>query len=433
MPEEKTASAAVIEKEPTPSSASQDDILTRLEQGAAEEPSAEVADASAPAEKPAGEEPELSEEEKAAAEAAAAEAEAEPDLEAKPELPEDAFHKYREKGLFKEYPELRNVIGQHQAYAEIGSVSELRGLREAFPTPEDVETAKQQAEQLTAFGEAYRSSPEEFLTTLHKMDANALRGVAEKMPEFIHQTDPQLYSNQAYAMAEQVLATLQRTAAQRGDQELADALDIVVGKTYGNRTEQARTTGPDPRDQEIARLKKEKQEREEADRRQAYESFTREVTDGFHGAMSKDIGEWIEKHYPAVDADVRTEMAEKAWSTLLEKMAAQPATVSKIQAAMKAAVNGKNGPSERKALVEFQNARGKQILPLVLKELAQRWTKLYVGAQQTKQNKQAEVAAKTKETKGAGAAPAKPSTTQPWKPPKPKSEEEIFARLEAGR
>src|SRR5215475_4626253 len=75
--------------------------------------------------------------------------ETEVDLDQTPESSGD-FPKY--KPLFKENPELRQILGREKAFSELGTFSEVKGIIERVPTLEDAETLAGQAENHRALG-----------------------------------------------------------------------------------------------------------------------------------------------------------------------------------------------------------------------------------------------------------------------------------------
>src|SRR5215469_14052740 len=179
-----------------------DALATQTEVGAAppvavEEPKAQPS----PAEEP---KPEIAAEGQPSAEAEP-QPEAEVDLDAKPESSGE-YSKY--KPLFKDNPELRNIIGREAAFSELGDFSEVKGIIERIPTLEDAETMASASENLRSFGETFRSNPTDFFLTLRDNDASAASRLVSALPQVLAETDPSLYSEQARFYTSNVLDRL---------------------------------------------------------------------------------------------------------------------------------------------------------------------------------------------------------------------------------
>lgn len=422
------SAVADVTKPASPSGTSEDSILKRMEDAAAEPPKP------VEPEKPA-DEGKPPEEAKPEIEAKPEEAEPEPDLEERPALPEDAFHKYREDGTFKAHPELRSVLGRHEAYSELGSVSELRSLRETFPTQEDVEQVTHAAEELKAASESFRTDPAAFAENLREIDAGAFQKLALEFPKVVAQLDPQIYSTVRIRMFEESLNHIYGHAEYGQDAELLEQLEAVAIKALGHglSTQPRSAALPDPRDAELTRLRREKDERGQSDRQGAFQQFHADVEGEYMQQSLTDIEAMVVKAFPGIVEEDKKDIIHETWDKLQETLTAQPQTKAYAQQAYKdAAEKGRVGPTEQKALIEFLVKRAKLAIPGVTKGVLTKWTRRLVGANKAQLDKAREVAAQGKDAgKGAGAPAAPAGKPVVAAPVKRQTEDEIFAELEA--
>lgn len=369
---------------------------------------------------------------------------AEPDLEARPELPENAFHKYAqvkvvdEKGeqvpLFKFMPELRGIIGRHEAFSELGSISDLRGLVEKFPTPEDVERLTADAEAHAALNEAFRGDPKQFLAKLQETDEGAFRKFAEQLPELYFEADSRGYQNWVTRAAEDVLSGIRREAEARGIAELVEAIDTIGTQAFGRRLD-ARTASaaPDARDTRIAELERKLAEQKKGEASEAFTAFQQDVHEEHTEYAVGKIEEAIKKAVPQATPAQLKRMVQESWGKLDATLKAQPQTRQRVQDALKAARTGKASENDKKALIDFLHKRADLSIPVTVKAVISEWTRDVLGARKQQIEKQKQTAEATKEAKGAtGSKPATKPVTEN-KPASPfqrkRSEEEIFASL----
>ena len=363
--------------------------------------------------------------------------EKEPDLEERPALPEDAFHKLREDGTFKAHPELRGIIGRHEAYSELGTVAEFRQLRETFPTLEDVEKVTQAAEELRVASETYRDDPAAFVENLREIDAGAFTKLTLEFPKVVAQLDPQAYVTLRSQVFEDALDLLRDSAERDDNQEFLTQLEAVavvaLGRSLSAKSRVA--ARPDPRDAEVTRLKKDKEDRERSDRQQEFQSFHSTVETSYMNQCLVDIEALVTKTFPGIVEDDKKDVVREVWDKLQETLTAQPQTRAYAQRVYKdAAEKGRTGSAEQKALIDFLVKRAKLVLPGPgTKAVLTKWTRRLVSASREQLEKQRTIAAQGKDAGGASGAPPKPAegAQAPPAPAKRQTEDEIFAELEA--
>src|SRR5258708_2622027 len=122
------------------------------------------------------------------------EVEPELDLEQVPESSGD-FPKY--KPLFKEHPELRQILGREKAFSELGAFSEVRSIIERVPTITDAEQLVEDAENKRTFGKSFREDVPTFVESLKESDPLAFSTFAKELPKVLAETAPELYTEQA--------------------------------------------------------------------------------------------------------------------------------------------------------------------------------------------------------------------------------------------
>ncbi len=414
---------------------SEDAILDRLE-AARETPPAE--EPAKPAEAPA-EEAKPSEEEKPAEPAP----EEEPDLEARPELPEGAYHKYAqaqvtgEDGkatpLFKAFPELRGVIGRHEAYSDLGSISELRDLRTKFPSNEDAEHIVENAQSFEKWGAEFLDDPKTFTATLLESDQQAFLKLAETLPSVIAEQFPDVAVRQARQTIEATMRNWLSTAEQARDEDLHNALAIVAERAGINARVMA---GPPAQDPEVSRLRKQLADRENADKVASFKGFASSVESAFTESVLAEIQAQTVKSFPQL-AEVATDtpsvaaskksdlkdIVREIWQELQDALDHQPQTAAQVKKAYESAKAGRNGEQERKALSEFLVTRAKQTLPAIKSRVITKWARRIVDASKAAPKKIAPTP--------AVARPAAPAA--PTKPAARRGEEQILDDLITGR
>lgn len=433
-PASAAASAAAEANKPgTPPGASEDSILQELEKP----PVAELPKPGDSAASPDKEIPPAEVKPKEGEKAPEELEEKEPDLEERPALPDDAFHKLREDGTFKAHPELRGIIGRHEAYSELGTVAEFRQLRETFPTQEDVEKVTGAADELRVASETFREDPAAFTETLREIDAEAFKKFTLEFPKAVAQLDPSTYSVMRAGVFEDALGLLRDSAEADQNQELLDQLEAVavvaLGRGLSARSRMA--ARPDPRDAELTRLRKATEDRERTDRQQEFQQFHSAVETAYMDQCLAEIEALVVKALPGVVADDKQDIVREVWDKLQETLTAQPQTKAYAQKMYQdAAEKSRVGATEQKALVDFLVKRAKLAIPGPgTRAVLAKWTRRLVSANQEELEKRRKVAAQGKDAGGPAGAPAKPTAGSPpaAAPAKRKTEDEIFAELEA--
>lgn len=412
-----------------PKDKSTDAILDRLdaERTAAEAPPAEEPPAETPAETPSEETPPAEE--------------TEPNLEERPQLPENAFHRYAqlkvvgEDGkpvpLFKVAPELRGIIGRHEVLSELGTLGELRALRTKFPTSEDVESITQDADTFRRWGGEFLDDPRQFATTLLQSDEKAFQALAEALPGIVYEQFPQLYRQQAGAQITRSIQAWYGEALRTNDTELAELLAQLGARLNLPLGQPAPAREPDERDREISRLRKERDERAAKDKNAAFQTFSEELNKGFSDGLLKAIDERLTKDFAQMKDTVRQRIGREIWDEVQQAMSGQPQTQAHVRKAIEAVKAGKAGKEQVQPLLDFLLARAKQTLPPIYSRITTEWTRDIVAANRSAREKASQTADRTKEAGSArgGAAPAAaPSGQRPAR----RSQEQIMDELAKG-
>lgn len=383
------------------------------------EPSPEETPAAVPPQEPAeqpteGEQPEPEE--------------TEVDLEAVPETSGD-FAKY--KPLFKEHPELRQILGREKAYSEIApSFSEFRQIMERIPSLEDAEQLVADAENKRLLGQTFREDPATFVESLKESDGLAYQQFVTELPNVLAQTDEKLYSEQARAYSNRVLSNVLALAHQSGDQELLTAAQRIaqfLGIRPGQDVAPAR-----PDNSEAARLRKQLEERERADSEAAFNSFWGQTDEAIIGNCVAQIESTLKSALPDATPAQIERMKKEAWDKTLETMKSQPQTLSQIENYRQNAMKGRMGIAEHKQIVAYGTGRAKLIIPKVVKGVIDEWTGQVLRLKNQKIEQKKSIADKTKDV-GTGpqgttsaAASARPNDG------KPRSLNSVFKEIESG-
>lgn len=352
--------------------------------------------------------------------------ETEPNIEEAPETSGD-FQKY--KPLFKDNPELRNIIGREKAFSELGNFSDVRAIVERIPTVEDAETLVSQAESAKNFGETYRNDLPGFIDSLKESDPLAFHQFATKLPDVLAETSPELFTEQARIYTNRVLSNTLLIAQQSGDENLLNAARLVA-QYLGIQPGQATETRPD--NSEAARLRKQIQDRDKADADTAFQSFWGQTDEVIISNSVTEIDRTLKQALPNATPKQLERMSKEVWTKTLENLNAQPQFRSQLDQFRANAQKGRQGIADHKAIVDFGTRRAKLVIPKVAKDVISEWSKEVLQLNTETLTKKKDIAASTKDV-GTGpqgtTSAAEPSTNGNGQK---RSVNSIFERIESG-
>lgn len=411
---------AVVAASPTvpPAKLSEDDIFERIDQPGEVQPETET-----PSE-PVAQEPVVPEE-----------PEAELDLEAIP-AEHDDFAKY--KPLYKENPELRGIIGRHAEFTEMfPEFAFARELHEAIPDRDSLEQTVTDANEWRGISSELQSNPNDFLSSYAEKNPNGFSKMARDFPRLLEQSDRQMWIAQRTETFQEILDNVAHIANQESNNEVLSALGIVareMGLRLGDSTNTPRV---DPRDAELTRLKTERDERIQSEKKQAYESFATSVDTSFEDKGRAEVNAAVKAALAKAAFEdtgglITEDLTEKIWTKTIAKLNEQPDFKRQIPAMFQEATRtGKYTESEKNRILDFSMKKLAQLRPAIHREVFDKWTPVFVGANKAKIQAKQTIAAQTKDTSGKGAAPAAQQQAQrtSLRPMRPKSEDEIFASI----
>jgi hypothetical protein len=360
-------------------------------------------------------------------EAAEPEIETEPNLEEAPETSGD-FAKY--KPLFKEHPELRNIIGREKAFSELGQFSEVKEIVQRIPTLADAEQLVTDSEAKRNLAQTFREDTATFVESLKDSDPLAFQNLANQLPDILAESDPQLYSQQARTYSTKVLTNLLHMAQQDGNQALYDAVQMVangLGERLGAQA--APLAKPNS---ELERLRREKTEREQQDRSASFDTFWNSTDQVVINNTVTDIEAIAKKAIPTATESQLKRIVQESYAKTLEMINQQPQTIAQINQYRAMAQKGKQGIAEHNAIISYVTGRVKLVVPKATKSVIDEWSKSVLQLNQDKTDKQKAIAAKTKDV---GTGPQ--GTTSSAAAPQPangkrNSVSTILERIEAG-
>lgn len=353
-------------------------------------------------------------------------AEPEVDLEAAPETSGD-FAKY--KPLFKENPELRQILGREKAFTEIQGdqpFSEFRQIHELIPTVEDAQRMVEESDNAREFGRSFRESPTEFVSSLKQSDPRAFKEVVSELPTILAKQDPQIWREQAGYYLDRVLNNAYQIAASRKDEQLTAAVTLVMqnlGITAGGNHFQSENP-------EVEQLKAKLAEKEQSDKDGAFQSFYEQTDSVITDGTVKAIEDKIKTLVPtATDSQVKR-MVKETFDGTMEQLRNQPQFAAQLQNHWNNAKKGRMSIAEHNAIVNFATSRAKLVIPRVASAVVSEWNQsVFKTSKATTEKKQA-VAATTKDV-GAGPQ-ATTSAAQGSAAPQYKKPEDVFKAIEAG-
>jgi hypothetical protein len=355
------------------------------------------------------------------------EIETEPNLEETPETSGD-FAKY--KPLFKEHPELRNIIGREKAFSELGQFSEVREIVQRIPSLADAEQLVNDSENKRILGQTFREDPATFVESLKESDPLAFQQFATQLPTLLAASEPELFQQQARYYAETVMNNVLRLAAQDGDQALYDAVQIVAQRGLQTRLGQNQPAAQP--NSEVARLRQELDQRKQADAESSYQSFIDTADNLIINESITAIEASIKKALPDATQAQLQRMVNEAWDKTRAMIGQQPQLVAQIENYKNQAKKGRQGIAERQALVQYVTGRTKLIIPNAVKPVVSEWSSSILKLNQDKTDKQKAIAAKTKDVGTGPQGTTSSASANPVKAGQNRHVKDVFAEVEAG-
>lgn len=397
----------------------------------AAEPIAEVS-------KPAGEQPV---QEKPASDEKVLEPEIdqEPDLETAPESSGD-FEKFKsvqvvgEDGkpisLFKAFPDLRAILGREKAFSEFApSFQEAREIMQRIPSLDDAQTLVSDAESKRALSQTFREDVPTFTESLKDSDPVAFEHFVKQFPEVLAQTDETLWVEQAKTYTARVLGNAFILASNSGNAELIAATELVA-RSLGIPVGQS--VAAPAQNTETAKLRKQLQDRDNADAEAEFNGFWGETDGAIIGNATAEIESTIKSKLPNITPKQLELMKKEIYSQTLANLNAQPQFMAQIEQYRDSARKGRRGIAEHKQIVDFGTRRAKLVIPKVAGAVISEWTKDVLRMSTETTQKKQDIA---KSTKDVGAGPQGTTSSAAAPPPatgKPRGVNSILSELGSG-
>lgn len=358
------------------------------------------------------------------------EVEQEPNLEETPETSGD-FAKY--KPLFKDHPELRNIIGREQAYSSLGQFSEVREIVQRIPTVADAEQLVEDSENRREMGRSFREDLPTFVESLKTADPIAFQRFTSDFPNILAETDPQAYEAQSRIYSTNTLNFLARAANQSGDKELLAAVQIIAQSTGLRLGESA---APRQDNSEAARLRKQLQERDEAEHQALFNNFWTQTDSKVADHDTALVEAAMKKAFPQATEDQMYRMVREGFDALQAYIGKQPQTVARLNElrarAEKSAKTGRLGYAEQREIYDYLTGKTKLAVPHATKPVIDAWSKMILKSNQDSIQKKTALAAKTSREVGTGPG-ATTSAAAPTSAGQGKLHaKDIFAKLADG-
>jgi len=337
--------------------------------------------------------------------------EVEPNLEEQPETSGDFAHY---KPLFKEHPELRNILGREKAFSELGEFSTVREVMTRFPTVEDAETLVNDADTKREFSRSFREDQSTFISSLKESDPLAFQQLASKLPEILAETDLRLWQEQARAYIAPVLSNAFMIAQNQQDAELAKAVQMV------SQALQMPLGAPAPRQEanpELERLRREAAERQTADKTAAFDSFWGQTDNAIIESTVGEIEKTLKTAVPQATPQQLKRMVGEVYQKTIETLGAQPQFTSQIQTYRSNAEKGRMGIADHKAIVDFSLRRAKLVIAKAAKDIITEWNSGIIQNGKSEIEKKQAIAKTTKDAgtgpQGTSAVSTTPATAGP--------------------
>lgn len=356
------------------------------------------------------------------------EPESEPDLEESAEA--KPFSEY--KDVFKTHPELRTKVARENAFTELfPKFSDAKQLREWFPTQDDAERIVEDSTNLRTMQETFRSDPAGYMDSLRETDAASFQKLVTSLPSYLSQSDPDLYANVARPIVTTVFDNLFEAAQAAGDKALVAQLIEVAGRGLGITLGGYRPQRQDASTSEIERLRKQVQERDEADRERAFTTFTQDVDQQFVSRVQGEIAKIVDGS--TFTDKVKTTIKKSVWESVHASINNQPAVRSEVERLFVKARDGKATKAEQSQLVESLVRRASSLIPGVYKTESAEWAKAVVKRSKEEIANKQRIAETTKDAgSGVGAGGAARPASAPRPPRQPRTAADILAEARSG-
>jgi hemoglobin-like flavoprotein len=350
--------------------------------------------------------------------------EQEPDLEAQPETSGD-FSKY--KHLFKEHPELRNIIGREKAFSELGDYPEVRQIVERVPTLADAEQLFEDAEEHRTMGSTFREDPNLFLESLKDSDGLAYGQLLKTLPQYLAENDQSLWTEQATQYTDTVLSNLYGLAQQQQNADLANAV-VIVAQSLGMPVGMPRRMNPQP-SSEVEKLRRQLAEKEQAEAEAQFQSYWGSVDEAITANVGGEIEKQIRSKFPNASEDDVRDMAREGWAATMSLLSAQPQTRAQMESYETQARKGRRGEADFRSIVTYATGRAKLAVPKALAPVITKWSKRIVQKNNAEIDTKRNLAAATRD---AGKGPqATGSVNATGKPSGKRTSEQVFRELES--
>jgi hypothetical protein len=351
------------------------------------------------------------------------------------EVPENSGDWSKFKEVFKNNPdlapELKQIIGREKAFSEMapnGSFTEMREILTIIPTVADAEQLVADSDSKRELGRTFREDPTTFVESLKNSDPLAFQQFANELPKVLAETDPAMYSSQARTYSNAVLTNLAQIAHQEGNQDLLAAIHVVAQK-LGARLGAEPT--PQRDNSEAARLRKQLDERNQADAEAKFSSFWDQTDRVIIDQSVSAIETSIKKALPSATEAQLHRMVNEAYSKTLELLNSQPQTMAQVNAFRDGARHGKQGIAEHKAIVSYITGRTNLVIPKAVKGVIDEWSGQVLKLNTENIQKKTALAAKTRDVgtgPGATTSAAAPTNAGRGK----LHAKDIFAKLADG-
>ncbi len=351
--------------------------------------------------------------------------EQEPDLETQPETSGD-FSKY--KALFKDYPELRNIIGREKAFSELGDYGEVRQIVERVPTLADAEQLFEQAEEHRTMGSTFREDPAIFAESLKDSDALAYGQFVKALPQYLAENDQQLWTEQATQYTDSVLSNLYSLAQQQQNQDVTNAVALVA-QALGMPLGMPRMNQQRP-NSEAEKLRQQLAEREKADAEAQFQSYWNSVDEYISGNLAAELEKQFKSKFPSATSDDLADMVKEGFGSTMAMLRAQPQTVAQIESYRTQAEKGRRGDSDFRSVVSYASGRAKLTIPKAIAPIITKWSKRIVQVNKQEIERKQGIAANSKDV-GKGPQ-ATGSVNATGKPSGRRTAEDVYRELESG-
>lgn len=297
---------------------------------------------------------------------------------------------------------VRETFYRDAAYRELGTVAEIRAVKDLFPGgAEDAQSAAQARTDLAELDELYYSlnpqDTEHFISRLHEEDAGAFTNLAKSFPDVLFKLAPDIYREQTARQVQDTMANVYETAIAQGagkgqpGENLKNAVDVLSFALFNRPFDKVGRAPQTRQSTEATAREKRVTEREQAIETNSFNTFHGSTNTALVNRCINDIKTTVTKlldKTPAKgNAKVLNKIVGEVYTEIDGKLKADKGLTESLRREFKAAKLEKYSDAAKARIVNLMAGRAKALLAKSAKNVVQEWTTAVLGNSAARQDK----------------------------------------------